>query len=197
VSAASSAFSAIAAFIAVATSVWAHRSADAAQRRGIELERRNAELAEMQNRLSHQSWADGYFRDVNAWASDVSLTISKAIHFDNDEIGKREILTHLSASIDTGRWYFPNSRPDDFGQDKEPAYKGFRQPCLDWIVRAYDIFSGQHIVSDKASELIQCQRNFVSCIQSTIDPQSREQAIRRSLSDFSFVAGLPQVQKPK
>ena len=199
ISAFASVVSAGTAIIAVATAVMAQRTANAAQNRASELERKNAELAEMQSRLSHQSWADEYFREITSWAGQVSLAISRATHLVSvdDEQSQRDVLSTLSACIDMGRWYFPNVNHDKGGQHKEPAYRGFRQPCLDWVVRAYDIFDGRQDVDDGKAELICCQRNFVSCVQEVLDPRSREKAIERVLKDFSAVATLPKVNSPE
>lgn len=199
ISALASTVSAVAAVIAIAMAMLAQRTASAAQERAGELERKNAELAEIQSRLSHQSWADEYFREITDWAGQVSLAISRATHLVDvdDEQSRRDVLSILSASIDMGRWYFPNIYHDKEGQYKEPAYRGFRQPCLDWVVRAYDVFDGREPVDDKRVELICCQRNFVSCIQEVLDPRSREKAIERVLNDFSAVSALPKVQSPE
>lgn len=199
ISALASVVSAATAIMAVATAMIAQRTANAAQDRAAELERKNAELAEIQSRLSHQSWSDEYFREITSWASQVSFAISRATHLVNvdDDHSHRDVLSILSACIDMGRWYFPNVNHDKGGQHKEPAYRGFRQPCLDWIVRAYDIFDRRLNVGDRKAELICCQRNFVSCVQEVLDPRSREKAIERVLKDFSAVATLPKVKSPE
>ena len=199
ISASASAVSAVAAVAAIVTALLAQRAANVAQARAEELEQKNAELIEIQSRLSHQSWADEYFREITAWAGQVSLAISRATHLTDvdDEVSKRDVLSTLSACIDMGRWYFPNRDHDKRGYHKEPAYRGLRQPCLDWVVWAYDTFDGRRHAADRRAELIRCQRNFVSCIQEVLDPRSREKAIQRVLTDFSPVASLPKVQSPE
>ena len=191
--------SAVAAILAVGFSIWAHRSAERSRKRADALELKNAELAEMQNRLAHQSWSDEYFREITTWACNVATAISRAIHLVgiDDEIARRETLVTLSACIDMGRWYFPNRDHDKQGQTKEPAFRGVRQPCLDWVVLAYDICSGQRSANDSRGLLVSCQRNFVSCIQEVLDPRSRERAIERVLTDFGAIATLPKVKSPQ
>ena len=190
--------SAVAAVIAVALSIIAHRSAGRSKRRADTLEEKNAELTEMQTRLAHQSWSDEYFREITVWACQVSRSLSTAIHIVAlDESEQRlETLITLSACIDMGRWYFPNLDHDNMGQDKEPAYRGSRQPVLDWVVWAYDIIDGRRTVADRRDALVTCQRNFVSCIQEVLDPRTREQAIERVLEDFGPIATLPKVKGP-
>ena len=190
--------SATAAIVAVALSIWAHLSAQNSKRRTDVIEQKNAELAEMQSRLAHQSWSDEYFREITTWACHVSTAISKAIHLVkvDDDSARQEVLVTLSACIDMGRWYFPNRDHDKQGETKEPAYRGVRQPCLDWIVLAYDVVDGQHPTKDQRNTLVSCQRNFVSYIQEVLDPRSRGKAIDRVLNDFGAISSLPKVKSP-
>ncbi len=96
-----------------------------------------------------------------------------------------------------GRWYFPNRDHDKKGKNKEPAYRGVRQPCLDWVVFAYDIFADQQNTVGAREQLVSCQRHFVSCIQEVLDPRSREEAIERVLTDFKAISTLPKVESPE
>ena len=149
-------------------------------------------------KLAAQSWSDTYFRDITLWASDVVGAISRAIHLIDvdDEEARRETLVSLSACIDMGRWYFPNRAHESNGTHKEPAYRGVRQPVLDWVVYAYDICEGAKEFQNSRKKLVSCQRQFVSAIQETLDPRSREDEIRRVLNDFAQVSVLPKVQSP-
>jgi hypothetical protein len=191
-----SAFVAFAAFI---TSVVAYRSAHKSQAKSEELARRNAALLESQATLDHQSWADEYFREITHWACEVSTAISVAIHNSgrDDEERKLDALITLSACIDMGRWYFPNRFHDEQGKNKEPAYRGVRQPILDWVVRAYDILDGRMATGDTRSALVECQRQFVSYIQQRLDPRSREKIVSRILLDYVDVDKLRAVESPK
>lgn len=175
--------SATVAAIAVGFSFWAQRTAEKARDRA--------------DALAHQNWSDEYFREITAWASSVCMAISEAIHLDvNDDRQRRAILVRLSASIDMGRWYFPNLHHETEGQHKEPAYRGLRQPCLDWTVLAYDIVAENRVVSDRKAALVECQRQFVSCIQEKLNPRLRERAIKHVLDEFGVVSKLPKVQSP-
>lgn len=190
--------SAVAALAALVFSVFAHVTARRSKRKTELLEEKNAALAEAQTRLAHRSWSDEYFREVTVWACQMTTAISRAIHLVgvDDERERREALITISACIDMGRWYFPNRNEDDYGHQKEPAYRGLRQPLLDWAVRAYDICADQRTFADPKEELITCQRNFVSEIQKVVDPRSREEAIAKILSDFGPVAQLPEITSP-
>lgn len=176
--------SAVAAIVATVISIVALVLATRSQRR--------------MDRLAHQSWTDAYFRDITLWANDVCRGISGVIHLVrlDEESARREVLILLSASIDMGRWYFPNHEFNGFGLDKEPAYRGYRQPVLDWVVRAYDICSGLITIDDPRAALVECQRQFVSEIQQVIDPRQRSAQIKRVQDDFMAVAGLPKVVSP-
>ncbi len=150
-------------------------------------------------RIAARSWSDDYFRDVATWACEVTRSISTALRLVGveDESARRDTLIVLSACIDMGRWYFPNKAHDSRGLHKEPAYRGVRQPVLDWVVLAYDVCSGRKSSDDPRDLLVHCQRQFVSAIQETLDPRSRSEEIRRILDDFSEVSALPRVQSPR
>ena len=191
--------SALIAMLALGFSIFAHISASTSEKRTVKLEEKNAQLAEMQNHLAHRSWSDEFFRDITHWACQVTSAISRAIHLIgvDDEEQRRETLITLSSCIDMGRWYFPNIKEDEFGQHKEPAYRGLRQPLLDWAVYAYDVFDKQENYENAKERLVECQRQFVSAIQSIVDPRSREEEVQRILCDFGPVAALPKIKSPE
>ena len=56
-----------------------------------------------------------------------------------DEKTKHLLLVKLSSPIEQGRFYFPNINPDEFGLDKPPAYRGYRNVALDFLVASYDL----------------------------------------------------------
>lgn len=182
--------SAVAAALATFISLFALSATQSSQKR---MER----PAARQDRLAHKSWTDGYFRDIAVWASDVCTAISEAIHLVgvDDPVARRGVLTKLSAGIDMGRWYLPNAA-DGKSTHKEPAYRGSRQPALDWIVRAYNICHRPDRFDDPHRQLVICQRNFVSAVQEIIDPRSREASIHEVLDSFAPVADLPKVESP-
>ncbi len=191
--------SALVAVAALATSVIAFRSANKSQAKADDLARRNAELLVSQATLDHQAWADEYFREITRWACEVCTAISTAIHIceQNNEERKLDTMIILSACIDMGRWYFPNQIYDDKKNGKEPAYRGVRQPILDWVVRAYDILEGRHFSGNGRSALTECQRQFVSCVQQRLDPRSRDKVMDRILLDYVDVDKFRAVESPK
>jgi hypothetical protein len=167
--------------------------------RAEKFEMQSAQIAVIQNQLAHQMWADEFFRDVTTWAGGVSLSISRAIHLieQANPAELNEVMIELSAAIDTGRWYFPNRHENHHGSEKQPAYRGYRQEILDWIVEAYEIIENPAKFSSPRTKLIDCQRHFVSCVQEVLDPRTREKAIQKVLSDFEGVASLPKIRALK
>lgn len=181
----------IAAIVAIYSAFAARQSSKAAdqyQEEAAQEARRAADLLEKNHDLELRSWTDQYFSSVRTWADQVCSAISEAIHLvshqDLSEASKHPVLVKLSHLIDTGRWHFPNQWSEDYGVGKEPAYRGVRQPVLDCIVEAYDALKASRGREDVRDTLWSVQRVFVSHIQDTLDPRSREQEIRRILEEF-------------
>lgn len=154
----------------------AHDSTEALRRRGNE-------LAERQTEVGQRAWADAFFRDVTAWATGASLAISQGIHLGSDEGELADILSRLSVSIDTGRWYFPNSPGEGEEEAKQPAYRGKRQAILDHLVDAYAALANDSGES-RRERLRQCQRAFVSEVQLILDPRARDAVLANVISEF-------------
>jgi hypothetical protein len=181
----------IAAFVAIYSALAAGKSSKAADRyqeAAAREARRAADLLEKNHHLELRSWTDQYFSGVRTWADQVCCAISEAIHLvsheDLSETSKHPVLVKLSHLIDTGRWHFPNQWSADYGVDKEPAYRGVRKPVLDCVVAAYNALKRSRGHGDSRDTLWSVQRQFVSHIQDTLDPRSREQEIRRVLEEF-------------
>lgn len=178
--------SAAVAVVAMTWSIRASREANRYQQEAAALTKRNAEILEKQRQLELRSWTEQYFAAVRAWADQVCCAISEAIHIVDDKSSdnrKFEVLVRLSALLDTGRWYFPNQWDDKVGLRKHPAYRGVRQPVLECVFTAYRLLKTE-AEADRAKDLVSAQRNFVSFIQSVLDPRTREQEIRKILKEF-------------
>lgn len=176
---------AIIAAISLIVSLWNTREA---QRHQTEI----TALSRKQHELGLRAWAEQYFTDVRTWADRVCCTISEAIHMhrlDQDDPRLRmELLSRLSALLDSGRWYFPNRFSDEIGLHKPAAYRGLRQPVLDTICAAYDCMRAGEV--DCSEQLVAVQRSFVSHIQAVLDPGVREQEISRVLAEFRTAARM-------
>jgi len=96
------------------------------------------------------------------------------------QVNRLETLAALSAAIDKGRLYFPNRQDDAYGLEKEAAYRGHRHAALDRLVGVYDLLDGvSHSLTDRAArsetreQAICYKREFVSIVQSEVDPKRR------------------------
>lgn len=92
-----------------------------------------------------------------------------------------EVLSRLSAGIDAGRLYFPNSEAEKLGLHKEAAFRGVRHPVLDMLVQIYDLLRSvtYRLPEDSQERLtireqsIRCKREFISRVQAEVDPRRR------------------------
>lgn len=94
-------------------------------------------------------------------------------------------LARLSALIEQGRFYFPNiDKGDGFGAEKPPAYRGYRNLALDFLVASYNLLHEDP--SNEASRKLELlQRHFTSIVFQLVRPKSRLDKIR-SLTDRYF-----------
>jgi hypothetical protein len=100
-----------------------------------------------------------------------------------------KVLGKISAGIDAGRLYFPNSEADKLGLHKEGAFRGVRHPVLDMLVQVYDLLRK---VTYKRPEdpqerlaireqAIACKREFISRVQAEVDPRRRAQFLTKAI----------------
>ena len=89
------------------------------------------------------------------------------------------IMRDLSSCIDQGRLYFPNLNKQQYGLHKESAFQGLRHLALDCLVWTYDVLrndSGYDKTEDfegRRAEITKYKREFVSEVQSEVDPVRR------------------------
>lgn len=173
----------VASLVTVASLAYAvqqSRSARHAEEQNRKLAATNTQLLEDQRKLLEKNWVDSHFGAIRAWAREITEAIAEAIHLpDEIDCDPRQIhiLSRLSSSIDSGRWYFPNQGSEKHGTDKAPAYRGVRQPVLDAVVSAYNCLKNERDGAKRRVELVKIQRLFVSHVQAVIDPRTREQEI--------------------
>jgi len=101
----------------------------------------------------------------------IRLRLEAEDNFVNSEL-KRDLLSKLSAQIEIGRFYFPNlNKGDSFGANKPPAYKGYRNLLLDFLVYSYRIYENKETKNYlKHAEFL--QRHFTSHLFETLDPNT-------------------------
>lgn len=185
----------ISAIVAVISAVLALK----ASREAKHDQKKAADALLKQNQLREREWAEQYFIDVRTWADEVCLHISEALHLSrysclaSNEALRMGLETKLSCLLDTGRWYFPNHWSQDYGKEKEAAYRGIRQPILDYVYDAYNAtvaLKSEECSQRSLAKLVQSQRGFVSEVQKVLDPRRREQEVKRVLDEFNIAEKL-------
>ena len=134
--------------------------------------------------------ANEYINQLLQWHNSVVevLTELRLREFSEDDDGKQSFLIALSAYIEKGRFFFPNIKPDEYGVDKPPAYRGYRNIGLDFLVASYNLHHKPRSarLNGQAEQL---QRLFTSVVYEIIRPSERLDTIRE-LTDRYFVKGL-------
>jgi len=155
---------------------------------GIRTER----AAKKQYQLNAISFANSWYTDLRAWASEAIELLCEAAERADDTAQTQERHTEallvcrykLSAVIDRGRFFFPNEYHEDFGTNKPAAYRGIRHPALDYLVGAFQILGNEVAIEefhfkDRKAAIIDLKREFVSVIQVVLNPRLHIQDISR------------------
>lgn len=135
--------------------------------------------------------SNDYSKQIMEWYSE-TIEILFLLRFkvksnDIDEVLFNEYLSKLSALIERGRFFFPNvDKNDGFGTEKPPAYKGYRNLALDFLVASYRLFNDTKRRQAKLDQAEQLSRYFTSIIFEIIRPKENLQQIR-SLTDKYFM----------
>ncbi len=131
-----------------------------------------------------------YTNNLLQWHGEIVRTLARLRIPNNEKRSTqyREDIALLSALIEQGRFFFPNiDRADNYGQEKPPAYRGYRNLALDFLVASYNLFNGSESDSSLALEQAQIlQRHFTSVVFEIVRPKSRLETIR-SLTNRYFV----------
>ena len=150
-----------------------------------------------QQRVEVLSLKHDFDSDLRKWAEEVSEQMTEAIFLcdlDPVELAKGEffqkqhaICTRLSALIDRGRWFLPNIKENEKGQDKPGAYRGSRQPSLDYVVASFNFVTNLDCLEqtpnrELQSQLIETKKEFVTELQKLLDPREREKETRTLLN---------------
>ncbi|WP_157375661.1 hypothetical protein [Alcanivorax hongdengensis] len=150
-------------------------------------------------RHSKFSIANDYINQLLQWHHSVVsiLTELRLRRFEETCDDKRALLIELSASIEKGRFFFPNIKQEEYGTDKPPAYRGYRNIGLDFLVASYNLHHKPWNTSlDQQAEKL--QRLFTSIVYEIVSPSERLNTIRK-LTNIYFVKGLSveDLQDPK
>lgn len=145
--------------------------------------------ATRQNRLTATAVAGDWLRDLRAWASEAVDVLAEAAYCCPKSLGlmsesEKAVVVRcrhcLSALVDRGRFLLPNEGESDRGERKSGAYKGFRPPALAALVAAERIL-GEDIdlfeFPNAKSALLGVRREFVSIVQTILDPRSMNKSV--------------------
>lgn len=129
-----------------------------------------------------------YTNELLEWHKDVVDVLVRIRCLEDSESKKdRNIdLCLLSSLIEQGRFFFPNiDRKDSYGVDKPPAYRGYRNLGLDFLVASYNL-ARQSSDQEKYNQLWLLQQHFTSIVFDIVRPRERLSRIR-ALTDRYFV----------
>jgi hypothetical protein len=191
----------VAAFLALIALIVSVRTSRAQQRLSQSLAREQAQLLFEQVRMQRDS-------DVLHWTQECVHVLAQCEScFETFALAGRDgeardhlasLRTRLSALIDHGRLFFPNSNPDKKGADNPAAYQGFRQRILSHLVGAYNVVAKfERLQTDehrreRLGRLNELRRRFVSEAQLAIDP--RRFIALKEMNEIRVKQGL-EVQK--
>lgn len=129
-----------------------------------------------------------YVKSLLTWHEQVVVILIRTRHLGRNRQSEehKDDLACLSALIEQGRFFFPNiEKLDGFGAEKPPAYRGYRNLALDFLVASYNLL--QEKPSKKSNEQLELlQRHFTSVVFELVRPTNRLHTIR-ALTDCYFV----------
>lgn len=143
--------------------------------------------AARQAAVQYEALRAGMDADVVSWSSEGieklahASSLARTRHlYDAADYQRRlsEVACQLSALADRGRLFFPNHRHDQFGPEREYAFRGLRPPILDALVFACcqieQIYTPGADDQKAADFLVNCRRLLVSEVQNAVDPRRRK-----------------------
>ena len=152
----------------------------------------NRATVKRQERMQFEALRAARDTDLIGWADEVIERLSDAqrlcrdmddglVSGDGFLQARSETRTRLSALLDRGRLFFPNTQAEE-EQGKAAAFQGKRQKALNAIFAAYRIVSdlsreGGSPPRDAVLALVEEKRLFVSEVFLHIDPRRRRDVI--------------------
>lgn len=153
-------------------------------KQSIETERLAINISESALRVEQENAHNVLLGEIREWAARSVHTLSKACHLAEIDparlpegefyFRRLDLLTKISSSIDVGRWFYPNTFKETYGDWKEDCFQGFRQPALDQLVLAYRTLRKYNYVEqadnrELGSKMVTCKRAFVSLVSSRLE----------------------------
>jgi hypothetical protein len=123
---------------------------------------------------------------LRAWHGEVVVVLVRMRSLDRPiaSLEHQSDSAMLSALIEQGRFFFPNiDRRDEFGSEKPPAYRGYRNLALDFLVASYNLMQ-REFNSDRQKDAEQLQRYFTSIVFEVVRPAERLREIRRETDHY-------------
>lgn len=124
---------------------------------------------------------ENYCKELLDWYTFTNRILIRFIHSikdgefysDDFKTEKVSLISELSLAIEIGRFYFPNIiKNDKFGEEKPPAYQGYRHIVLEFLVYFYDIVSNNESNID-LHRLAKAERMFTSFVFEAVNPRKR------------------------
>lgn len=152
------------------------------------------QLATEQQQLATYSTAANWLHDLREWAFEAVDILAEASYLCKyvdrlEEDGEQQLhfcRHRMSALIDRGRFFLPNQNTDEYGQEKLPAYRGYRHAVLDPLLAAVRILEGKASPGKfltRESALIEMRKIFVSGVQRILAPDSNNRKITSMISE--------------
>lgn len=133
-----------------------------------------------------------YCNQLLSWHAKVVHTLlSLSANPEDFTTKERQTLSiELSSLIEQGRFYFPNITSTNYGKDKPPAYRGYRNLALDFLVASYKLHQYPHTLQYK-DKTVYIQKLFTSIVFEIVRPVDRLSKIqnitkRYFIKDLSF-----------
>ena len=117
--------------------------------------------------------SSGYRAEILKWYSETLLILKKAktAASEKDKKAICELSDELSAKIDVGRFYFPNSqRGDGKGERNPSAYQGYRNVVLDTLVHFHFVLNNGSN-DEQGHYLNQLTRIYTSQVFDQLNPR--------------------------
>ncbi len=149
----------------------------------------NYRREKLNQKIQYASLKQQYFVALLAWADQLSDLLSEAIHFSeldparcpNDSFfeHRNKLRISISSMIDRGRWFFPNLHTEEVGNNKEKAFRGYRQEALNSLADAYNVITVLDYKDGAKNKplrqkIVDAKRIFVSEIQDVLAPARRD-----------------------
>jgi hypothetical protein len=139
-----------------------------------------------------------HYRGIRAWAKEVIDELSSAaflVECDPARLPDGEFFSRrnkcrcaLSALLDEGRLFLPNTKHDIIGIWKAGAYRGLREAALDHVAKGYKLVGSLDCKTqtpnlEKRKLLIEAKRSFVTEIQDILDVRRTSEEIKQLMKE--------------